>query len=103
MTDKKRVPFKALGSELADFGELVVGQDGTMLYSSHDVQTGKVVTVVLYVTKEQRTKLLTELAKLVDKHDEYHERMVKRTINHTPADMDFASILNEFKQTGKPH
>lgn len=99
----KRVPFKPLGSEMTNYGELVIGQNGTLLYTAIEVQTGKPVTVVLSVTEEDLTLLQAMVIKLNAKYDEYSLRMAKASINHTPADMDFISILNDLKKPGKLH
>lgn len=99
----KRIPFNPLGSEPTKYGQLVIGQDGTMLYTSHNVQTGELTTVPLFDDTKSLVDLLKEIDQLTQKYREYAKRMAAGEPDHTPATESFHDLLASFKPTGKPN
>lgn len=93
-----RKDFKAIAQAKGGMGKLVLGEDGTVLYSAYDVITGKPVTVCLFYETDSYLSLENAFS---DFSNVMRNRDQKPDL--TPADKDFQSILNDLKKPGKLH
>lgn len=96
MTNKKY--FKGIAEATGGIGTLVLGEDGTVLYTGYDVITGMPVTVCLFYDTDTYWSMQNALANF---SNIMHNRDQKPDL--TPADKDFQSILNDLKKPGKLH
>lgn len=90
--------FKAIAQTDGGMGKLVLGEDGTVLYSAYDVITGKPVSVCLFFdanTYMSLEKAFSDFKNVM--------RNLDQKADLTPADKDFQSILNDLKKPGKLH
>lgn len=90
--------FKAIAHDKGGMGKLVLGEDGTVLYSAYDVITSKPVTVCLFYDVDTYWSMQNAIANF---SNIMHDRDQKPDL--TPADKDFQSILNDLKKPDKLH
>lgn len=95
--NSKRIQFTPLGSEMTRYGELIVSQEGQLMYVTHEVDTGHLVATFLAGDASELNKLIETIQMFQAKHQNYSERMLahKRTrSDFTPADQSFKQIMD---------